>query len=94
MRLDSFEKHALQNALRRVEGDVYLFGSRLDDEKRGGDIDLLVFSEQDAYELSKQVAVTFFMHCEEKIDVIVFNPNQLTKEQKAFFNSIEKVRIQ
>jgi hypothetical protein len=32
--------------------------------------------------------------CEEKIDVIVFNPRELSEEQKAFLAVIKKERIQ
>ena len=42
IRLNSFEVDAIKKAFKEVfkEGEVYLFGSRVDDTKRGGDIDL------------------------------------------------------
>lgn len=45
MRLTSKQIHAIQTAAREIftsAVDVRLFGSRLDESKRGGDIDLLV----------------------------------------------------
>ena len=45
MRLSDREAEIIANAVRRRFGDdarVFLFGSRVDDCKRGGDIDLLV----------------------------------------------------
>ena len=94
MRLDNLQKKALQNAVKDVNGDVYLFGSRVDDTKRGGDIDLLIFSEEDPFKLSQEVSVKFFMECEEKIDVTVMNPNKLTKEQEAFLKIITREKFQ
>ena len=43
MRLNAKEQSAIKGVLSKFdpEGKVYLFGSRADDEKRGGDIDLL-----------------------------------------------------
>ena len=93
MRIDSTEENALNEALQGVNGDVWLFGSRVDDRRKGGDIDLLIFSEQNAYELSKRVSVRFAMTCDEKIDVVVMNPRHLTEEQCAFVNTIDKVQI-
>lgn len=93
MRLDKIERAALAKAIEGVDAEVYLFGSRVDDKKKGGDVDLLVFSEEDPYHLSRQISVRFFMECEEKVDVVVMDPNNLTKEQKAFLNVIQKERI-
>lgn len=45
MRLQAKEIHAILDVAREIYGnsvEVYLFGSRADDNKRGGDIDLLV----------------------------------------------------
>ena len=45
MRLSEFERVQLKKAVREIAGDralVRLFGSRVDDTRRGGDIDLLV----------------------------------------------------
>ena len=53
----------------------------MNDAKRGGDIDLLIFSEQPEFELSQKISRDFFKQCEEKIDVLVINPKRMTKEQ-------------
>ena len=44
MRLNPAEIDIIQNAFRATfhQGRLYLFGSRVDDSKRGGNIDLLV----------------------------------------------------
>ena len=43
MRLDPKTRDEIREAARRFFGtDVYLFGSRTDDSKRGGDIDLYI----------------------------------------------------
>jgi len=93
MRLDGQERAALRKALEGIGGDVYLFGSRVDDEKRGGDIDVLIFSDEDPFQLSQRVSTAFFMECEEKIDVVVINPEKLSKEQEAFLNVIKKEKF-
>ncbi len=93
MRLDNEEKIALEQAIKDLNDKVYIFGSRVDEKKRGGDIDILVYSDKNAYQLSQEISIKFFMHCEEKIDVVVMNPKKLTREQKAFLNVIKKQRI-
>ena len=93
MRLDAEQTSALEYALDLITDEVYLFGSRLDPAKKGGDIDLLVFSKQDSFQLSQQITLRFFEKCEEKIDVVVMNPNRLTDEQQAFLNLIEKQKL-
>jgi len=93
MRLDAEQTSALEYALDLITDEVYLFGSRLDPAKKGGDIDLLVFSKQDSFQLSQQITLRFFEKCEEKIDVVVMDPNRLTDEQQAFLNLIEKQRL-
>ncbi len=93
MRLSPRQKKALEKAIENVKGEIFLFGSRVNNQKRGGDIDILIFSEEDPYRLSLDVSVNFFKECEEKIDVIVLNPNKLTPAQKAFLRSIEMEKI-
>ncbi len=44
MRLSQKERREIKNILSQIFGEVtvYIFGSRLDDTKRGGDIDIFV----------------------------------------------------
>ena len=44
MRLTSFEQQSIRDTVRQFLPDamVYLYGSRVDDAKRGGDIDLMI----------------------------------------------------
>lgn len=69
MRLNKVQKQALSAALQKLDvGDKdFLFDSRVDDAKRGGGIDLLVFSQQPSFELSRKMTREFFKNCEEKL---------------------------
>lgn len=93
VRLDAEEIAALTEALRDVPGEVWLFGSRTELARRGGDIDILVLTEQPAFETSRAIATRFFSRCEEKLDVVVLDPAHLSPEQSAFLARIGKVRI-
>ncbi|MCX6150749.1 MAG: nucleotidyltransferase domain-containing protein [Ignavibacteriales bacterium] len=93
IRIDAAEKRALLYAIKDITEEVYLFGSRLNSLKKGGDIDILIFSTQNSLDLSRKISRKFFMECEEKIDVLVLNKENLTEEQKAFINTIKPVRI-
>jgi predicted nucleotidyltransferase len=93
VRLDAEESAALKHAVSGVPGEVWLFGSRTDLSRRGGDVDILVLTDQPALETSRTIATRFFSRCEEKIDVIVFDPAYLSPEQREFLTRISKVRI-
>lgn len=95
MRLDKLQKKALKIALQNLQGDdeVFLYGSRVDDSKRGGDIDLLIYSQLPGFELSRKISRIFLKNCEEKIDVLVIDPVRMTKEQAVFVEMINKVPL-
>ena len=79
MRISNQYKEAIKKAFNTVfrEGDIYLFGSRLDDKKKGGDIDLFIDinNRSDLFEKKiKFLAKIKSVIGEQKIDV-VFNEN-------------------
>ena len=75
MRLSTYEEKALKSALAGFEGDVYVFGSRLDPNKQGGDIDILLKPKlrTDKYHLKTRVASCFERELEQSLDVVVFD---------------------
>jgi hypothetical protein len=94
VRLDDAESAALAAALDGVAAQsVELFGSRTDPTGRGGDIDVLLLSDAPRLETARRVSIRFFMHCEERIDVVVLDPENLTAAEGAFLQSLRRVRI-
>lgn len=94
MRLLEQEQSALNAALRDVDGRAFLFGSRTDDSRKGGDIDLLVYAQTDSpYRLSQEIAVRFRMECDEKIDVLVVDPQHIPDSLVPFLDSVRQEAV-
>jgi len=74
MRLSQQEINVLKDSLYKLskEAKLYLFGSRVDDSKRGGDIDLLVVSNTLNKRKLRELKFNFFDNFgEQKIDIIL-----------------------
>lgn len=95
VRLDDEESAALAYALSAAPpGEIALFGSRVEPARRGGDIDVLLLTDAPSFETSQTIATRFFSRCEEKIDVVVINPDTATPEQRDFLARIRRVPLQ
>lgn len=94
LRLYKDEIKALNQVLSTIKSEVYLFGSRTDLNKKGGDIDLLIFSSKNPLLLSQQLKRVFYENIDEKIDVVVMDKNKLTQAQQAFIRTLNLVRLQ
>ena len=76
MRLQPKEIQGILQIARQIYGEkvkVYLFGSRLDDTKRGGDIDLLVRTEgikKGVLARIRMIAQLKYLLGDQKIDII------------------------
>ena len=74
MRLKDFEQVAIVSTVKCLDNNalVYLFGSRVDDTKKGGDIDLLVMSEKLTNDDKRAIRIKLYeLLGEQKIDIIV-----------------------
>jgi predicted nucleotidyltransferase len=85
MRISDYEKNVIIDAVKSADPDakVWLFGSRADDSKKGGDIDIAVLSEKINNEAMQKIQVRRFI-CdrigEQKIDIVAS-----TDGKEAFF---------
>jgi uncharacterized protein len=79
MRLSTRELRVLKEELHAVDpaGRVFLFGSRLDDARRGGDIDIY-FEPARPIDLKSALALEYRLasRCGEKVDLLIKNPGQ------------------
>ena len=87
MRLKSYEVDVILNSFHTVfkEGKIFLFGSRVDDSKRGGDIDLFIEIDDKSNLFEKKIKFLAKMKRflgEQKID-LVFNidPTRLIEKE-------------
>lgn len=90
MRLSSRQIQAVRQVLYGVDPDrrIYLFGSRVDDSKKGGDIDVF-FEASMLLNLKTRLALEYQLAalCETKVDLLVKNPGQ---EEKVIFDIARK----
>jgi len=74
MRLRNLEKESIIKAVKSIDPDsrIYLFGSRVDDNRKGGDIDLLIITDKISLDAKLDIKRKIFQEVEEqKIDIIL-----------------------
>jgi len=74
MRLRNLEKESIVKAVKSFDPDsrIYLFGSRVDDNRKGGDIDLLIITDKISLDAKLAIKRMIFQEVEEqKIDIIL-----------------------
>lgn len=77
MRLNSRERDIIRSEMLKIDpgGKVFLFGSRTDDSKRGGDIDLLVETSRKLdYKNRLVLEYSISSSCDTKVDMIFKSP--------------------
>jgi predicted nucleotidyltransferase len=79
MRLSPAEHQTITHILRSVDpqGEVVLFGSRVDDQLKGGDIDLLWRTSR-PIDLKTQLATQWRLQvsCDTRVDLLVQTPGE------------------
>jgi predicted nucleotidyltransferase len=95
MRLTNFEQKMIKKAFIESfeEGKIYLFGSRVDENKRGGDIDLYLIPSQ-KFDNERDRKIKFLVKLdlyigEQKIDVILAKDTSRLIEQEALKYGVE-----
>ncbi len=95
MRINLDEIKLIKKAFKEIfgNGKIYLFGSRIDDTKRGGDIDLYIVPDEKIDNLLDK-KIKFLIKLdkylgEQKIDVIVAKNKNRLIEQEALKYGIE-----
>ncbi len=92
MRLNIQEVQTIKAAVARLdkEAKIFLFGSRIDPSKKGGDIDLLILSkyleEIDSIAILKRI---YEQMDEQKIDILIAKDDQEPFVQLALSKSIQ-----
>ncbi len=95
MRLSSTEQGIIISTVRKFSPDasIYLFGSRVDDTKRGGDIDLFLSTSHPVSLEEKISMLTQFERrgIERKVDLVIQSPDQ---DQPTIYEEVVQKGIQ
>jgi predicted nucleotidyltransferase len=88
MRLTAKQHQAIKEAFHTIfhTGEVYLFGSRVDDTEKGGDIDLYLHVRDQTDLAKKRIAFLVYLKRligEQKIDVVFQKDSTRLIEQEA-----------
>lgn len=94
MRLENHDMKIIKDVLSEFISDaqIFLFGSRTDDKKKGGDIDLFVKTSQN---ISLKDELNILTQLQKngigrKIDLVLDTPQ---KNKESFFNSIKNKAV-
>ena len=96
MRLSDFERQSILKHFYSSlsDGKLYLFGSRVDDSKKGGDIDLYIETTTKDYNYQKILELNAKIQEDigyQKIDIVV---NQIDKNQdKLIYNNAKSTGV-
>lgn len=74
MRLTDFEIESIKETICKRDPDakIYIFGSRVDDNARGGDIDMLIMSDKLQQKNSREIKNEILDRIgEQKIDIVI-----------------------
>ena len=74
MRLSQEEKNVIINSVKQIDplARVYLFGSRVDDTKKGGDVDILIFSSLIDRYAKRRIRRDFYEKFgEQRMDIVI-----------------------
>ncbi|EDP74415.1 nucleotidyltransferase domain-containing protein [Hydrogenivirga sp. 128-5-R1-1] len=76
MRLYDFEKKALKRIFEDFDGEIYIFGSRLKNDKKGGDIDIILKPKKKLFlkDILK-IQAKYFLLTDTNIDIIQYDEN-------------------
>ena len=88
VRLKKEEILVLKQTVQDLSNDaqLFLFGSRVDNTKRGGDIDLLILSDSLNRKDLRKVRVEFFKHLgEQEFDIVLDTLSPKKHLQKLFY---------
>jgi predicted nucleotidyltransferase len=81
---------------RRFPETSYIFGSRTDRQRRGGDIDIMILNTTDrkALDISTELNRELFKSIEMQWDVIVYPTlTEMNPRELSFFQSITKIPL-
>jgi predicted nucleotidyltransferase/uncharacterized protein YutE (UPF0331/DUF86 family) len=94
MRLSEKEINIIKNSVYHIDelAKIYLFGSRVDDEKKGGDIDLLILSPKITRRDKRKIKLALYDALgEQKIDILVTYKVTKPFEKIALKEGVEQV---
>ena len=94
MRLTDYEIEAIIKSFKEVfkKGEIYLFGSRVDDTKRGGDIDLYIITSKENSTIDNKIKFLISLQDkigEQKIDVVISKDKNRLIEQEAIKRGVK-----
>ncbi|MFC2141072.1 nucleotidyltransferase domain-containing protein [Acidobacteriota bacterium] len=92
MRLTEVEVSAIKQSVRAFDpkAKIFLFGSRVDDKKKGGDIDIFVLSEKIKSRERRKIKLNIYDSIgEQKIDMVVTPKITTAFHRIAFSTGVE-----
>jgi predicted nucleotidyltransferase len=96
-RLKPYQFKALQNIFLGLKGEVYLFGSKVDNQRKGGDIDIVwLTNDKECQNLNTKLKLTrdYQKINDERIDILILPPeDQMSNQEKVFYSCIDKQKL-